>query len=74
MSIWLITVIELCEVQFGLKLYAWFESQVRFQDFFSLYKCFLDPEMSWFVESCKRDFFLFSNNFIGFFEQLVVVF
>ena len=42
--------------------------------FFSLYKCFLDPEMSWFVESCKRDFFLFSNNFIGVFEQLVVVF
>ena len=42
--------------------------------FFSLYKFFLDPEMSWFVESCKRDFFLFSNYFIGFFEQLVVVF
>ena len=74
MSIWLITVIELCEVQFGLKLYAWFEITSTISGFFSLYKCFLDPEMSWFVESYKRYFFLFSNNFIGFFEQLVVVF
>ena len=36
----------------------------------SLYKCFVDPAVSWFVESCKSCF-SFSCKLIGFFKQAI---
>ena len=38
----------------------------------SLYKCFVDPVVSWFVEIWKQSCFSFSCSFIGVFKQPII--
>ena len=68
------------QVWFQTKI-AWHKVQLLFcyitkfsgsdTGFPSLYKRFVDPEVSWFVEIWKQSCFSFSSSFIGVFKQAI---
>ena len=55
----------LCYIDFEIAKFSCSDTR-----FFSLYKCFVDPVVSWFAENSKCDF-SFSWNLIGFFRQAI---
>ena len=69
------------QVWFQTKI-AWHKVQLLFcyitkfsgsdTGFPSLYKCFVDPVVSWFVEIWKQSCFSFSCSFIGVFKQPII--